>query len=283
MVIGTPKSRDSSGLCRRGKVHGVWGVSPRESTRRSRDRSPMSTLLPFAAFLLAAATATAAPEPEVIARARAEGLPVELLEAKWREARLKRVDPARAMPVIESLAGHLRTADRLVPEPPSPARPRVVASVAQALEAGAEPVSLAAALAQARDSNARELGAQAIASLVLAKVPAATAARLVSVALKEGLTDRLLSVRPAVEMLRGAGLGEQEVVGRLERTLSEGRPPLEAVGTSRRDVTGAPSHAQGHGSAAPDRDRSDREEKSGEKSPPRGSGNNNGKGKGRTP
>lgn len=283
MVSTTDQTKQVTAQDRKRKVGAAWDVSTSEGARRSRGRPTMTALMSVVALLLAASTAAAAPEPEVIAQARAEGLPVELLEAKWREARLKRVDPARALPVIRTLAGHLRAADRLVRDPPSPGRARVVASVAQALEAGAEPTSLAAALAQADSSSARELGAQAVASLVLAKVPADTAARLVSVALKEGLSDRLLSVRPAVEMLRGAGYGEQEVVGRLERTMSEGRPPLEAVGSSRRDVSGPPAHAKGHGNAAPDRDRSDREEKSGEKAPPRGKGNNNGKGKGRNP
>lgn len=271
------------------KIPGGWRVSGEESANRPRPGNPM-LLVPLFAFVLATSApgaAEAAPEPAVIAAARAEGLPVELLEAKWQEAQLKRVSAARATPVLEGLAEHLRAADRLLEHRGTPGRDRVVSSVALALAAGAEPVSLGQALKAGATASDRELGAQAVAALVLAKVPAADAARLVATALREGLADRLLSVRPAVEMLRGAGYDEREVLGRVERALTEGRPPLDAVGSTQRERIGPPPHARGQGNAAPDRDRSDRAEKSGRTPPPgsggkgKGQGNGQGKGKGR--
>lgn len=233
--------------------------------------APTSRLMPrlcaFACCLALAGGANAlssSDRPAVIEEAAADGLPTAFLEAKWREARVKRVPTERVRQVLETFVTRLRLADRMVPRGPlaAQAREAVVDAVAVALAAGAAPELLSTALAAAGDGRGQLLAAQAMTSLLAAGIDSSDATRLVIATLRSGQVERLLSLRPALEVLRVAGYGDGDAALELMRGIERGRAPLEAANEMRLTAdsanrAGDAAPAPG-GAGGPDRDRADR-------------------------
>lgn len=217
-------------------------------------------------LVLSILLAATAPHPAVEA-ARAEGLPVALLEAKVREAALKQVPPARLDPLLQTMLGHLRVAHAQVSAGASSPgeRAQLVSAAASALASGAEPGSVGTLLGVSKDREVRERSMQALTALVSAHVPPERAAQIITRAVQSGLADRLLSVRPALEALRGSGYGEADVLAQLEAAVGSGQNPLDVL---RKEERGSASDTRTSASPvvrSPDRDRSDRDEKKAKK------------------
>lgn len=202
------------------------------------------------------------PALELVERARREGLPTSILEAKQREAVLKRVPEERARPHLVRLLEALRRADALVPPDVAAERDRVVSAAALALVNGGNENDLAVVLAAASDAGSRELAAQGLSSLLASGVRSADARALVVLGLHKGFTERLLGVRPALELLRASGYGEAEVLSQVADALDSGRSPLEVarerIREARSDDDGSAGTAAPGPASAPERDRSER-------------------------
>lgn len=176
---------------------------------------------------------------EFIDALRTEGLPVDVLESKLREARLKRIPPERTRAVVEQLAEAVRRAERVtsvtLPGGETEERHRTISAGAAALAAGMDDVGLARTLATAGDFDRAAYAAQALTSLV-SRVDANTATRLVQAALQSNQLERALTLRPALEALESAGFSGAEAGDILARDVSAGRPPLEAATTHVRET-----------------------------------------------
>lgn len=194
----------------------------------------------------AAAASTGGDGEKLVEELRAEGFPVDLLESKLREARLKRVPPARTRAVLEQLADAVRRADHVtsvalphhggdVTESDGEARRKAVSAGAAALAAGMDDVGLARTLREAGDFHRASYAAQALTSLV-SRVDPETATRLVQAALQSNQIERAFTLRPALDALENAGYSGVEARQLLEREVSAGRPPLEAASAGVRET-----------------------------------------------
>lgn len=218
----------------------------------------------------------------VVAAARAEGLPVDLLEAKRREAALKGVPTERALPVMERLRDELRQAAALVGDTPASERSAIVRAAARALDAKAQPAQVGALLRELPPGQAAR-AIESLAALAAAGIAPEEALALVREALRQGRGYSLSTLRPAIQALREAGLPDADAVAEVRDGLKSGRAPMDTAAGTRSDrersSRTASQPVSGGGEGAVDRDRtSERRSSQGSSG---GNGRDNGKGSGK--
>lgn len=166
----------------------------------------------------------------LIAAVADEGLPAQLLELKRSEGELKAVPEALLLEVLQALAGELRAAAALLPgSRRAPEDAPVITAAALALHAGAGPAELAQLLGEDHEPEVTALALQAVTSLLGFQVPSADAVALVRAALEGDQVERLLTLRPAVELLVQAGLTRPAAAAALGGPVSRGTSPVAAA------------------------------------------------------
>lgn len=244
-------------------------------------------LVACAALLLSVSVARA---DDTVDALRAEGLPTALVEAKLREARLKNVPEIRVRPVVEKLATSLRTADRIVGS--GEGREAALSEVARTLALGVPEQAIRDAVSTSDRPVVQARAATAVGALVSTGVAPQQAARVVQRLVAAGLSDRLHTVRAALEQLEASGLDANDAAGRLAADASQGKAPLSSANErarereSRANPRSTTSNAGGNSGQGDANHGNDRERGAGrgntakEEKPDKGN-NGNGKGNGK--